>query len=117
MIYIDDNLRLSRADSRNICIEELKQIKDRKTKTVSERWEQIAYFGRLEGALKFIINRNICKVVDTKTKLDNIIKAIEKVKKETLEILTPHSEELSKKVEEGTVKRGRKPKEKSTANS
>lgn len=85
MIKITENLRIRRADDKNVVIEELRDVTDKKTQTTNKQWCWCGYYGSIRSALlgcmdKLLIDsaEDNITVKDLISKIDNIKEQIEK---------------------------------------
>lgn len=85
MIQITENLRIRRADDKNVVIEELRDVTDKKTQTTNKQWCWCGYYGSIRSALlgcmdKLLIDsaEDNITVKDLISKIDNIKEQIEK---------------------------------------
>ena len=51
MLYINDRVRISLVDPRNLMVEYLKDVKDRKTNEIKQEWVFVGYYESLVNAL------------------------------------------------------------------
>lgn len=85
MIKITENLRIRRADDKNVVIEELRDVTNKKTQTTNKQWCWCGYYGSIRSALlgcmdKLLIDsaEDNITVKDLISKIDNIKEQIEK---------------------------------------
>lgn len=77
MLYINDRVRISLIDPRNLMVEYLKDVKDRKTNEIKQEWVFVGYYESLVNALKGVLKKYSREVVNEASDLDNAVKRLE----------------------------------------
>lgn len=85
MIQITEKLRIVKADDKNLALEELRDVTNKKTQTTNKQWCWCGYYGSIRSALlgcmdKLLIDsaEDNITVKDLISKIDNIKEQIEK---------------------------------------
>ena len=68
MIQINENIRITRVDDRNLQVEEYRKIVDIKKKTERYDWCWIGYYGDLSSAFCGVLKHCSTKLVDEEIK-------------------------------------------------
>lgn len=84
MIYVD-NFRVRKFDDMNIVLEELKDIKDKKTGEYKKGWVVKGYYGTISQACKAILRTTINNELDG---IDDIQTLVDKLEECTLRIIS-----------------------------
>lgn len=82
MIYVKENLRISKVDDLNLQIEALQNVKSKKTGEVSEKWIHQGYFGDLESAFMAILKRRLIDTAEEELVINSIVSKINETKDE-----------------------------------
>ena len=90
MIQINERLRISRADDRNLQVEELVQKKTKKGE-VYEDWEVLGYYSTLEGACRGVYKRFTLLSVDEVESLEQVITYLENARSRLSKSITEAS--------------------------
>ena len=77
MLYINEKVRMSKIDNRNIMVEYLKDVVDRQTKETKQEWVVLGYYYDLVNALKGVLKKYSREVVNEASDLDNAVKRLE----------------------------------------
>lgn len=77
MLYINDRVRISLIDKRNLMVEYLKDVKERKTNEMKQEWVLVGYYESLVNALKGVLKKYSREVVNEASDLDNAVKRLE----------------------------------------
>ena len=79
MLYINDEIRMSKIDNRNIMVEYLKDVVDRQTKETKQEWVVLGYYYDLVNALKGVMKKYSRDVVNEATNIDNAVKTLQAI--------------------------------------
>ena len=77
MLYINDRVRISLIDKRNLMVEYLKDVKDKVTKEMKREWVFVGYYESLVNALKGVLKKYSREVVNEASDLNNAVKRLE----------------------------------------
>ena len=77
MLYVNNEIRMSKIDNRNIMVEYLKDVVDRQTKETKQEWVVLGYYESLVNALKGVMKKYSREVVNEASDLDNAVKRLE----------------------------------------
>ena len=77
MLYINDRVRISLIDKRNLMVEYLKDVKDKVTKEMKREWVFVGYYESLVNALKGVLKKYSREVANEASDLDNAVKRLE----------------------------------------
>lgn len=78
MIYINDKVRISRIDDKNLQLEALEDVVSKKDKTVSQQWQWQGYYGTLEAAARGALKKMLFDTADEELALREVISHIDK---------------------------------------
>lgn len=80
MIYITEKLRIVRLDGLNLQLEELAEVRNKKTGETRYEWKWHGYYGDLCSALRGALSKQLFDIADGETKktLQEAIAEIEK---------------------------------------
>lgn len=67
MIYLNEKLRISKADERNLQLEAYLPTVSKKTNETSMQWKWIGYYGDLKSALAGALKQQIFELADQET--------------------------------------------------
>ncbi len=81
MIYINETMRISKLDDKNLQLEILKPTTNRKTGETSSEWQWAGYYTHLEGALLGAFRKLIDSNVEAGTPLQNLAEQIHKAER------------------------------------
>ena len=70
MIYITETLRIAPLDGLNLQLEELCEIRNKKTGDTRKEWKWLGYYGDLRSALVGALKKQLFNAVDGDTKMD-----------------------------------------------
>lgn len=79
MLYINEKVRIRKIDSRNLMVEHLKDVIDKKTKEEKQEWVFGGYYFDLENAIKGVMKKYSIDVVNVATNLDNAVKTLQDI--------------------------------------
>jgi ferritin-like protein len=79
MLYINEKVRMSKIDNRNIMDEYLKDVTDRKTKETKQEWVVLGYYYDLVNALKGVMKKYSRDIVNEATNIDNAVKTLQAI--------------------------------------
>ena len=79
MLYVNDEVRMSKIDNRNIMVEYLKDVVDKKTKETKQEWVVLGYYYDLVNALKGVMKKYSRDVVNEATNIDNAVKSLQAI--------------------------------------
>lgn len=80
MIYITEKLRIVRLDGLNLQLEELAEVRNKKTGETRQEWKWHGYYGDLRSAFMGALSKQLFDIADGETKktLQEAIAEIEK---------------------------------------
>lgn len=79
MLYVNNEIRMSKIDNRNIMVEYLKDVVDRKTKETKQEWVVLGYYYDLMNALKGVMKKYSRDVVDVATNIEEAVKTLQAI--------------------------------------
>lgn len=79
MIQITEKLRIVRLDDKNLAIEELKDVTNKKTQTTNKQWCWCGYYGDLKTALLGVLHKQLFDSAEEELEIKGLIERIEKV--------------------------------------
>ena len=79
MLFINDKVRISKIDSRNLMVEYLKDVTDKQTKKTKQEWVFGGYYYDLENAIKGVMKKYSRDVVNVATNLNNAVKTLKDI--------------------------------------
>ena len=79
MLYVNNEIRISKIDNRNIMVEYLKDVVDKKTKETKQEWVVLGYYYDLVNALKGVMKKYSRDVVNEATNIDNAVKSLQAI--------------------------------------
>lgn len=77
MIQITENLRIRRADDKNVVIEELRDVTDKKTQTTNKKWCWCGWYGDLRTALLGVLHKSLLDSAEEELQIKDVIEKIE----------------------------------------
>lgn len=92
MIYITEKLRIVRLDGLNLQLEELCEVRNKKTSETRYEWKWHGYYGDLRSALMGALNKQLFDLADgeikktLQTAIDEIDKARTQIEKSVKEL-------------------------------
>lgn len=84
MIYINEKLRISKLDERNLQIEEYRKGINPKTKQESWSWKWCGYYGDLKTALLGVLSKKLFDSTDEEIKLVELVGKIEEAREQII---------------------------------
>lgn len=84
MIYITDDIRISRVDDLNLQVEVLTKGVSKKTKEEIDVWSLAGYYASLKGAILGILKLKLLAIAEDDLRFDQVIEKINYVEKELL---------------------------------
>ena len=89
MIYINNNLRISKVDERCLQIERYKvvekKVNGKKTGELLNRWEWCGFYGDIKSALIGIFRKQLFDTADEELTLKHLIEKIDKAENNILQ--------------------------------
>jgi ferritin-like protein len=79
MLYINEKVRMTKIDNRNIMVEYLKDVVDRKTKETKQEWVVLGYYYDLVNALKGVLKKYSREVVNVATNIEEAVKTLQAI--------------------------------------
>lgn len=79
MLYINEEIRMSKIDNRNIMVEHLKDVVDRKTKETKQEWVVLGYYYDLVNAIKGVMKKYSRDVVNVATNIEEAVKTLQAI--------------------------------------
>ena len=76
MLYINDKVRISKIDERNLMVEYHKNVKDKVTKQIKQEWVFEGYYYSLENALVGVMKKYSRDVVNVADDIHTAIKTL-----------------------------------------
>ena len=82
MIYINDKIRIAKADDKNLQLEIYKDVKSKKAGELSKQWIWAGYYGDLESALMGVLKKQLFDTADEELKIKSLAQKIDEAKDE-----------------------------------
>jgi ferritin-like protein len=79
MLYVNNEIRMSKIDNRNIMVEYLKNVVDRKTKETKQEWVVLGYYYDLVNALKGVMKKYSRDVLNVATNIEEAVKTLQTI--------------------------------------
>ena len=79
MLYVNDEVRMSKIDNRNIMVEYLKDVVDKKTKETKQEWVVLGYYYDLVNALKGVMKKYSRDVANVPTNIEDAVKTLQAI--------------------------------------
>ena len=79
MFYVNDQIRISKIDNRNVMVEYLKDVTDRKTKETKQEWVVLGYYYDIANALKGAMKKYSRDVVNVATNIEDAVKTLQAI--------------------------------------
>lgn len=79
MLYVNNEIRMSKIDNRNIMVEYLKDVVDRKTKETKQEWVVLGYYYDLVNALKGVMKKYSRDVLNVATNIEEAVKTLQAI--------------------------------------
>ena len=79
MIQITERLRIRQADDKNLVIEELRDVTNKKSQTTNKQWCWCGYYGDLKTALLGVSHKSLLDSAEEELQVKGVIKRIESV--------------------------------------
>lgn len=90
MIYITETLRIAPLDGLNLQLEELCEVRNKKTGDTRKEWKWLGYYGDLRSAFMSALSKQLFDIAegDTKKTLQDAIAEIDKSRESIIKVLT-----------------------------
>lgn len=79
MIQITEKLRIVKADDKNLALEELKDVTNKKSQTTNKQWCWCGYYGDLKTALLGVLHKALLDSAEEELQVKDVIAKIEAV--------------------------------------
>ena len=89
MIYISEKVRIVRLDGLNLQLEELAEVRNKKTGETRYEWKWHGYYGDLRSAFMGALNKQLFDIADGETKktLETAVGEIDKARERIVKTL------------------------------
>lgn len=79
MIQITEKLRIVKADDKNLALEELRDVTNKKSQTTNKQWCWCGYYGDLKTALIGVLHKVLFDSAEEELQIKDVIAKIESV--------------------------------------
>lgn len=79
MIQITEKLRIVKADDKNLALEELRDVTNKKSQTTNKQWCWCGWYGDLKTALIGALHKQLFDSAEEELQIKDLIERIEKV--------------------------------------